>query len=241
MLLGALTPDTLCHTSAAGSYLAPPLIDFPHKIISEPLQTAATPSALSCVGHPTFVIGVHVSVVGSYRDPVEGYEKVPVFPPQTSMWVPVQTLGPSDPVGIYGIGPTCPEGGQVVDGCWSTLDAETTRTVDTSSSWDAPFHDDSQVDGFPLEAPRQPIHDGRPRETLFDEEDVVAERRVDLLQPFRQTRVASDPLELAPQHLRRDRGVPECVQRDRLLEIGVTFFSSTVRGTASSNGFVVPI
>jgi len=36
MLLGALTPDTLCQTSAAGSYLAPPLIDFPHKIISEP-------------------------------------------------------------------------------------------------------------------------------------------------------------------------------------------------------------
>jgi hypothetical protein len=70
------------------------------------------------------------------------------------------------------------------------------------------------------EVPRQAIGQDGPRETLEDQDRIVAESAIDLRQALRELRAGRDPLQLVPQRLFGDPSLPEPLESERLTEIG---------------------
>lgn len=95
--VGALVVAVAFHVLFDGLYRPPvfsgfkPVVppDPPQTIISVPVHTAVWPDR--SLGALVVVIGVHVSVAGSYRPPVLVRALEPFVPPQTIISVPVQT------------------------------------------------------------------------------------------------------------------------------------------------------
>src|SRR5258708_2758405 len=86
--------DIGCQVSEMGLYLPPVLVRFamnrpPQTSTSLPLHTSWVCSRLD--GAPIVVMGVHVSVTGSYRNPGSG--PLRLSPPQTTNTDPVHTPG----------------------------------------------------------------------------------------------------------------------------------------------------
>ncbi|HEV8198731.1 MAG TPA: hypothetical protein VGS03_01775 [Candidatus Polarisedimenticolia bacterium] len=70
-----------------------------------------------------------------------------------------------------------------------------------------------------VEAPREPIGEGSPREAFLDENRIVPQRREQLPEPLRHARAAGHALELALEHRAGHGRVPEALERGRLLQV----------------------
>ena len=70
------------------------------------------------------------------------------------------------------------------------------------------------------EIPHQPVDECRSRQALLNQKWVFPQNLIDLPEPLGHARFFGHPFQLPPQQFAGDRGGPEGIESDRLLQVG---------------------